>query len=124
MPAWYGYILHDNARKSGMSKLGFSPADLQGGLKSLNDTPAQAEAKGVAEPDPEIAQREDAMAELYNKHDGDLVAIFDELQENPEKALKPHNKPKSAREFARKMVAGFYSLLKDEERASGAKDAK
>ena len=106
-----------------MPKLGFSPADLQGSLKSLNDTPTPAESKRGAEIDPEIAQREEAMVELYNKHDGDLVAIFGELNENPEKALKPHNKPKSAREFARKMVAGFYSLLKDE-RASDAKDAK
>ena len=106
-----------------MPKLGFSPADLQGGLKSLADTPVQAEAKGGAEPDAEIAQREEAMVDLYNKYEGDIQAIFDELKENPEKALKPHNKPKSAREFARKMVGGFYSLLK-EENASDAKEAK
>ncbi len=106
-----------------MSKLGFSMADLQGGMKRLNETEQPAEAKGPASPDPEIAAQEDAMEELYIKHDGDLVKIFDELDANPEKALKPHNKPKSAREFARKYVAGFYSLIKDEATAPAeAKD--
>jgi len=100
-----------------MNKLGFSPADLQGGMKRLAESDGPAEAKGPAAPDPEIVAREEAMEALYIKHDGDIQAIFDELNENAEKALKPHNKPKSAKEFARKMVAGFYSLIKDEERA-------
>jgi hypothetical protein len=101
-----------------MSKgLGFSMADLQGAKKRLDEADTPAEAKGPAAPDPEIVAQEEAMEALYNKHDGDLVRIFDELGANPEKALKPHNKPKSAREFARKYVAGFYSLLKDEEPA-------
>ena len=106
-----------------MSKLGFSMSDLQGGMKRLNETTGPAEAKGPTGPDPEVAAQEDAMEKLYIKHDGDLVKIFDELNANPEKALKPHNKPKSAREFARKYVAGFYSLMKDEDTAE-AKDSR
>ena len=107
-----------------MPKLGFDIADLQGGMKRLNESDGPAEAKGPAAPDPEVVAQEEAMEALYLKHDGDLVAIFQELDANPEKALKPHNKPKSAREFARKYVAGSYTLLKDEAAPAEAKDGR
>jgi hypothetical protein len=40
---------------------------------------------------------------------------FEELGANPEKAKKPHNRPKDATEFAEKFYHGFYSLVEDED---------
>ena len=37
-----------------------------------------------------------AMEDIYNKHGGDLDLIFAELNANPAKAKKPHNRPKSS----------------------------
>lgn len=61
-----------------------------------------------------------SMEDIYNKHNGDLDAIFSELNANPAKAKKPHNRPKSSSEFAKKFLAGFYNLLGDEDAAAGA----
>jgi hypothetical protein len=44
-----------------------------------------------------------------------IVNSFEELDSNPEKAKKPHNRPKSSREFAEKFLDGFYALVKDED---------
>jgi hypothetical protein len=44
----------------------------------------------------------------------DLIS-FEELGANPEKAKKPHNRPKDATEFAEKFYHGFYSLVEDED---------
>ena len=39
---------------------------------------------------------------------------FQELGTNPEKAKKPHNRPKNAKEFAVKYLQGFYNLVGDD----------
>ena len=51
------------------------------------------------------------MEDIYSKHNGDLDAIFAELKSDPTKAKKPHNRPKSAAEFASKYLEGRYSLV-------------
>ena len=50
--------------------------------------------------------------QLYNKHSGDVNAIFAELGENPEKALR--HPPASAHEFAEKYSQGFYTATSAE----------
>lgn len=39
---------------------------------------------------------------------------FAELGSDPTKALKPHNRPKDAAEFARKYYDGFFSIVVDD----------
>eukprot|EP00953_Heterococcus_sp_UTEX-ZZ885_P017775 9947-Heterococcus_DN1.PRE.4 len=46
---------------------------------------------------------------LYEKHGGNIHAIFESLNENPRKALK--YPPKAGAEFARKYLEGGYSCL-------------
>jgi hypothetical protein len=36
---------------------------------------------------------------------------FKQLNADPSKAKKPHHKPKNAKEFAKKYLDGFYSLI-------------
>lgn len=54
---------------------------------------------------------------MYHKYDGNLDEIFGELKANPAKAKKAHHKPKNAKEFAEKYLAGYlfpmsqYTLL-------------
>ena len=52
---------------------------------------------------------------MYKKYSGDLDEIFDELGEDPGKAKK--YPPENAKVFARKYREGFYSYIKDENRA-------
>ena len=112
-----------------MAKQGFSMADLQGGMKSLNNVEAPSEAKKSAGVDEgEVAARKQ-LEDLYEKHSGDLDLIFADLNANPTKAKKPHNRPKDAAEFARKFLAGFYNLLADDDKdkdasAADSKDSK
>ena len=109
------------------AKIGFSMADLQGGRKGLKDAPAPAEAKGGGAPDEAELAALRQFEDLYEKHNGDLDLIFGELKANPTKAKKPHNRPKDAKEFARKYLAGFYNLMADENKdkdAAEGKDAK
>jgi hypothetical protein len=98
-------------------------------MKSLNNVAAPSEAKrSSGEDDGERAAREN-LESIYMKHNGDLDLIFDELNANPTKAKKPHNRPKDAQEFAKKFLAGFYNLLSDNDKddnttAADAKEAK
>ena len=106
-----------------MAKQGFSMADLQGGMKSLNNVEAPSEAKKSAGVDEgEMAARKQ-LEDLYEKHNGDLDLIFADLNANPTKAKKPHNRPKDATEFARKFLAGFYNLLTDDDKGKGNDEA-
>jgi hypothetical protein len=50
--------------------------------------------------------------QLYTKHNGDINAIFAELGESPEKALR--HPPASAHEFAEKYSQGFYTATSAE----------
>ncbi len=43
-----------------------------------------------------------------------MDAIFAELKSDPTKAKKPHNRPRTAAEFAAKYLEGRYSLLAGE----------
>ena len=82
--------------------------DISFGSKNLASTKPTAAAKsgGVS-----YDEHHKSLIDLYNKHDGDIEAIFRSLNENPEKALKPHHKPKTAREFAEKYSEGYYSVI-------------
>lgn len=53
-----------------------------------------------------------------------LLHRFEELGANPEKAKKPHNRPKNGAEFAEKFYKGFYSLVEDEELVAEGKSHK
>jgi hypothetical protein len=64
----------------------------------------------ASSPDPIIA----AFEELYEKHGGDCIAIFAELDEAPAKALA--NAPKSAREFALRYIKGDYTATETNRR--------
>ena len=60
---------------------------------------------------------------LFNiilKRDG-VCASFEDLGSNPEKAKKPHNRPRSAEEFAKKYLLGFYDLVDQDEVGSDYK---
>jgi hypothetical protein len=51
-----------------------------------------------------------------------LLLSFEELNANPTKAKKPHNRPKTAEEFATKFYQGFYDLV-DEGDAADSKSS-
>eukprot|EP01040_Poterioochromonas_malhamensis_P002911 gene2911-3096_t len=89
----------------------FSLNDLQKGAKSLNAT----ETTSHGSKDTSDVEARRALEDLYEKYDGDLDRIFDELRADPSKAKKPHHRPKDAREFAVKYLEGYYSLVKDED---------
>ena len=64
-----------------MSKgLGFSPADLQSGLKKLETSEAKSEAKPEAKPsdsvDKETSAEIQALKDIFNELNGDIEAIF------------------------------------------------
>mmetsp|Transcript_902 Transcript_902/g.1964 ORF Transcript_902/g.1964 Transcript_902/m.1964 type:complete len:107 (+) Transcript_902:36-356(+) len=106
-----------------MSKPAFSLGDLQQGAKSLNNAPEirkKASAKGDDDGEETIAR----LTDLYERCDGDLDRIFEELNANPTKAKKPHNRPKSAQEFATKFYQGFYDLVDDEDAADSKSSHK
>ncbi|CAM9841509.1 unnamed protein product [Ascophyllum nodosum] len=81
--------------------------DLSKGAKSLRHTEnpqEHAEAKTLPE-DLEPYRK------LFHEHNGNLRAIFDDLGEDPGKALK--YPPANADEFARVYVNGGYTYLLD-----------
>jgi len=99
----------------------FSASDLQAGAKGLDTAAAAAPSAKAAAGD--AAERKDnlnPLEALYQKHGGDVRAIFDELGENPRKALK--YPPKSASEFAAKYLDGGYTYT--DEGLAASKDAK
>ncbi len=49
---------------------------------------------------------------------------FEELNANPTKAKKPHNRPKTADEFAKKFYHGFYDLVEEEDSADSKSSRK
>eukprot|EP01038_Epipyxis_sp_PR26KG_P014591 gene14591-19592_t len=106
-------------------KGGLSLADLQKGAKSLHSVEAPSESKSSkqAEPSDEDVAAIKALENVYEKHNGNLDLIFEELQTDPTKAKKPHNRPKNAAEFANKFFHGFYSLVDSDEPSTEA-DAK
>mmetsp|Transcript_1282 Transcript_1282/g.1294 ORF Transcript_1282/g.1294 Transcript_1282/m.1294 type:complete len:105 (+) Transcript_1282:220-534(+) len=96
-----------------MSKLGFDPSELQQGAKGLHHTSVSSKHSSKTDPDEKASLSQ--LEELYNQYDGDLDKIFEELGANPEKAKKPHNRPRDGAEFAEKFYKGFYSLVEDED---------
>ena len=60
-----------------MSKgLGFSPADLQSGLKKLETSEAKSEAKPSDSVDKETSAEIQALKDIFNELNGDIEAIF------------------------------------------------
>ena len=106
------------------AKMGFSLSDLQGGAKALNNVAPPAQSKsGGGISDSEAAAQQN-LIDIYEKHGGDLDLIFEELNSNPTKAKKAHNRPKDAQEFAKKFLAGFYNLLADDDSKNNVAEAK
>ncbi|DAZ99549.1 TPA: hypothetical protein N0F65_005421 [Lagenidium giganteum] len=106
-PAWK----HDqNAGRATMDAKHSAPvsdAELCKGSKGLKATKAREHSDSL-EYDPQVA---DKLAALYTKHDGDIKAIFEDLDENPKKALK--YPPSSSKEFGRKYAQGFYTYAEE-----------
>lgn len=82
-----------------------SESELNKASKGLHATKGTREHSDSLEYDPRVA---DKLAALYDKFDGDIKAIFEELDENPRKALK--YPPESAAEFGKKYAQGFYTM--------------
>eukprot|EP00428_Durinskia_dybowskii_P080433 CAMPEP_0170424412 /NCGR_PEP_ID=MMETSP0117_2-20130122/37541_1 /TAXON_ID=400756 /ORGANISM="Durinskia baltica, Strain CSIRO CS-38" /LENGTH=111 /DNA_ID=CAMNT_0010683273 /DNA_START=23 /DNA_END=358 /DNA_ORIENTATION=- len=99
-----------------MSKPAFSMYDLQSGAKKLNTVePPPADSKGSKGSSSGHDQAAvESLENLYDKHNGDLDAIFYELKADPSKAKKPHHRPKNAKEFAEKYLEGYYSIIDNE----------
>ena len=96
------------------AKAAFSLADLQQGAKKLNNVgEPEAGAKKTESKDDAAAAAAalESLEQLWDKHAGDLDLIFAELKANPAKAKKAHHKPNSAKEFATKFVAGYYTVI-------------
>ena len=49
---------------------------------------------------------------------------FEELNADPTKAKKPHNRPKDAEMFAEKYLNGFYDLVKSDTDEKAAESKK
>mmetsp|Transcript_6393 Transcript_6393/g.4822 ORF Transcript_6393/g.4822 Transcript_6393/m.4822 type:complete len:109 (-) Transcript_6393:97-423(-) len=88
--------------------------DLESGAKNLhsvgNPAPSRDDKK-AGESDEQALQM---LEDLYNRFDGDLDRIFQELNADPSKAKKPHHRPRDARNFAVNYVAGYYSVIDSE----------
>ncbi|TMW61289.1 hypothetical protein Poli38472_013752 [Pythium oligandrum] len=84
-----------------------SEAELSKSSKSLKATKAREHTDSL-EYDPALADR---LAALYDKHDGDLRAIFESIDESPRKALK--YPPSNATEFGKKYAQGFYTYAEE-----------
>ncbi|KAF4315635.1 hypothetical protein BBO99_00008861 [Phytophthora kernoviae] len=82
-----------------------SESELNKASKQLHATKGTREHSDSLEYDSSIA---DKVAVLYEKLDGDIKAIFEELQEDPRKALK--HPPQSAADFGTKYAQGFYTM--------------
>ncbi|CAM9133702.1 unnamed protein product [Heterosigma akashiwo] len=63
----------------------------------------------------------DRLEKMWERLDGNIEAVFSELEENPGKCLK--YPPADKGEFARKYVRGFYTYSADAA-AAGAKDVE
>ncbi|KAG7394732.1 hypothetical protein PHYBOEH_004775 [Phytophthora boehmeriae] len=82
-----------------------SESELNKASKELHATKGTREHSDSLEYDSSIA---DKVAALYEKLDGDINAIFEELEEDPRKALK--HPPQSAADFGKKYAQGFYTI--------------
>ncbi|KAK1942697.1 hypothetical protein P3T76_006196 [Phytophthora citrophthora] len=82
-----------------------SESELDKASKGLHATKGTREHSDSLEYDPSVAEK---LTALYKKFDGDINAIFEELDENPRKALK--HPPTSATEFGKKYAQGFYTM--------------
>ncbi|KAG6623767.1 uncharacterized protein IUM83_02166 [Phytophthora cinnamomi] len=82
-----------------------SESELNKASKELHATKGTREHSDSLDYDPVVAEKLEA---LYEKFDGDVKAIFEELDENPRKALK--YPPISAAEFGKKYAQGFYTM--------------
>ncbi|KDO18284.1 hypothetical protein SPRG_16322 [Saprolegnia parasitica CBS 223.65] len=84
-----------------------SDGELLKSSNSLKATKANPRHDSL-EYDPAVAER---LAATYKKHGGDLKDIFEELDENPRKALK--HPPSDANDFGVKYAQGFYTYAEE-----------
>ncbi|OWZ12223.1 hypothetical protein PHMEG_00014649 [Phytophthora megakarya] len=82
-----------------------SESELNQASKGLHATKGTREHSDSLEFDPQVAEK---LKALYEKFNGDINAIFEELDENPRKALK--HPPTSATDFGTKYAQGFYTM--------------
>jgi len=76
----------------------------------LSSTPApEKDAKTAAAAEEDNAEMRKFLEDLYDKHEGSIESIFEELNENPGKAIKYPPADKSV--FATKYQAGFYTYV-------------
>ncbi|OQR90364.1 hypothetical protein THRCLA_22559 [Thraustotheca clavata] len=85
----------------------FSEGELAKSSHNLKTSKANPRHDSL-EYDPTVATR---LAKMYEKHSGDLKEIFQELDENPRKALK--HPPADAKDFGVKYAQGFYTLAEE-----------
>jgi len=95
----------------------FSLGALQAGAKGLSATPEpKQDAKRAGMVEEENAELREHLISIWDKHDGDIRSVFEELKEDPGKALKVRE-----RERKGKGVVVYYNLR--EERGGLYKDA-
>lgn len=92
-------------------------ADLKSMAKELNHAKPVEKESSKAESNA-VEDTLESLQQLYQKHNGDLDEIFAHLGSSPEKAKKPHNKPKSAEDFAQRYLEGFYTLTSEADKKS------
>lgn len=109
-----------------MSRPAFSMSDLQSGAKKLNTVEHPSELKAsLADAKPSYdSEALVPLEELYVKYDGDLDLIFEQLQQDPSKAKKPHHRPKNCKEFAEKYLEGYYTVISTDSNSHSHSDYK
>lgn len=93
-------------------------------MKGLERVPAEAkESRQGSASSKDACGMLEHLEDMYARHGGNLRDIFDDLGENPGKALK--YPPRDAREFATKYLEGGYTYVPGKAASSpGAKGAK
>lgn len=100
-------------------KPSFNIADIQSASKRLNNVDIDHIDAKKADSKPVMDESErsaiEALENIYNKYNGDIDLIFEELKADPTKAKRPKHYPKSARDFAEKYLQGRYSVIHNDE---------
>ena len=98
-------------------KPSFNIADLQSASKRLNSVDNVEAKKADSKPVMDDTERNaiESLENIYNKYNGDIDLIFEELKADPTKAKRPKHSPKNARDFAEKYLQGRYSIIHDDD---------
>ena len=95
-------------------KPSFNMSDLQSASKRLNSVDSSIEAKKAdSKPVMDDTERNaiQSLENIYNKHNGDIDLIFQELKADPAKAKRPKHSPRNAKDFAEKYLSGRYTVI-------------